>query len=100
METTTKDKLMEDLRTVAADVEELLRATAGQTGERVAEARAKAEESLRLAKARIEDAGAEIVSRARAAASRTDEYVRDKPWQSVGVAASMAFLVGYLIGRR
>lgn len=80
METTTKDKLMEDLRTVAADVEELLRATAGQTGERVAEARAKAEESLRLAKARIEDAGAEIVSRARAAASRTDEYVRDKPW--------------------
>lgn len=100
METTAKDKLMEDLRTVAADVEELLRATAGQTGERVAEARAKAEESLRMAKARIEDAGAEIVSRARAAASRTDDYVHDKPWQSIGVAAGMAFLVGYLIGRR
>ncbi|HZP86548.1 MAG TPA: DUF883 family protein [Burkholderiales bacterium] len=100
MDTTTKDKLMDDLRTVAADVEELLRATAGQTGERVAEARARAEESLRAARVRLEETGAELASRAREAASRTDRYVHDKPWQSMGVAAAMAFLVGYLIGRR
>lgn len=100
MDTTTKDKLIDDLRTVASDVEELLRATAGQTGERIASARARAEESLRLARARLEDTGAELASRAREAANATDQYVHDKPWQSIGVAAGMAFLVGYLLGRR
>ena len=44
MEQVTKVKLMEDLRTVFADVEELLKATASQTGERITAARAKAEE--------------------------------------------------------
>ena len=34
----TKGKLMEDLRAVVADAEELLKATADQTGERIAAA--------------------------------------------------------------
>src|SRR5690606_28599468 len=44
------DKLIEDLRQVVRDAEDLLRATAGQAGEKIAEARARAEESLRIAK--------------------------------------------------
>ena len=40
----TKGELMEDLRAVVADAEELLKATADQTGERIAAARGKAEE--------------------------------------------------------
>jgi len=47
MSAVTKDKLIEDLKVVANDVEELLRATASQTGDKVAAARAHAEESLR-----------------------------------------------------
>ncbi|MDP3482404.1 MAG: DUF883 family protein [Sulfuricella sp.] len=38
MEHITKGKLMEDLRMVVADAEELLKATANQTGERIAAA--------------------------------------------------------------
>ena len=41
-EPVSKEKLMEDLRVVVADAEELLKATANQTGERIAAARAKA----------------------------------------------------------
>ena len=53
MEQVTREKLMEDLRTVFVDVEELLKATASQTGDRITAARAKAEESLKVAKARL-----------------------------------------------
>ena len=40
------DKLMEDLRLVVTDAEELLRATAGQAGEKIAVARERAAESM------------------------------------------------------
>ena len=39
--TVAKDKLVADLKLVVADTEELLRATAGQAGEKVAELRAR-----------------------------------------------------------
>jgi ElaB/YqjD/DUF883 family membrane-anchored ribosome-binding protein len=100
LEAVTKDKLIEDLKVVASDVEELLKATASQTGEKIAAARARATESLRSAQMRLADAGDEMAERARAAAGATDEYVRENPWQAVGIAAGVAFLVGYLIGRR
>ena len=48
------DQLVDDLTTVIRDAENLLRATAAQTGDRVDEIRARAEESVRQAKARLE----------------------------------------------
>jgi ElaB/YqjD/DUF883 family membrane-anchored ribosome-binding protein len=94
------EKLMQDLRAVVEDAEALLRATAGQADEKIAQARARAEESLREAKLRLQDAGAELEAQLRASARAADDYVHDKPWQSIGVAAGIAFLVGYLVGRR
>ena len=52
----TKEKLMEDLKVVVADAEELLKATANQTGDRILAARAKAGESIQAAKIRIAEA--------------------------------------------
>jgi len=100
LDAVTKEKLMEDLKVVAQDVEELLRATANQTGERVAAARARAEESLRSAKMRLSEAGDEAAAHARAAADAADDYVRDNPWQAIGIAAGVAFIIGLLLGRR
>ncbi|MCC7546658.1 MAG: DUF883 domain-containing protein [Burkholderiales bacterium] len=100
MDTAGKDKLIEDLRVVAADVEELLRATANQTGERVAEARQRAEDSLRTARARLEEFGDDVKARVGDGARATDRYVHDNPWQAVAVGAGLAFLLGYLFGRR
>jgi len=100
MDTTNKDKLIDDLRVVAADVEELLKATANQTGERVAEARRRAEDSLQSARARLDEMGREMKARAGDAAHATDRYVHDKPWQAISVGAGLAFLLGYLLGRR
>jgi ElaB/YqjD/DUF883 family membrane-anchored ribosome-binding protein len=99
-EEVTTDKLMQDLRAVVEDAEALVKATAGQAGDKIADARARAEDSLRQARQRLQDAGLEVQARARATAAAADEYVREKPWQVIGVAAGVAFLIGYLIGRR
>jgi ElaB/YqjD/DUF883 family membrane-anchored ribosome-binding protein len=94
------DKLMQDLRTVVTDAEELLKATASQTGERVEKVRARAEESLRAARARILEAGHAAEVRAREAAREVDHQVREHPWTAVAVAAGVGLIVGILLGRR
>jgi ElaB/YqjD/DUF883 family membrane-anchored ribosome-binding protein len=95
----TAETLVEDLRAVMRDAEELLRATEGQAGQRIAEIRARAEASLRSARARLAEAGAGIESRARDAARSTDAYVHENPWTAIGIAAGIGFLLGFL-GRR
>jgi ElaB/YqjD/DUF883 family membrane-anchored ribosome-binding protein len=96
----TADKLIEDLRVVVRDAEALLKATAAQTGEKIAEARARAEESLHRAKARLGDVEDETLKRARALAGEADDYMRANPWQVVGTAAGIALVLGLLISRR
>jgi ElaB/YqjD/DUF883 family membrane-anchored ribosome-binding protein len=93
-----REKLAADLKAVVADTEELLRATAGQAGEKVNAARLRAEETLNAAKARIAEFEQAAVEEAKAAAKATDRYVRDNPWQAVGIAAGVSFLVGWMLG--
>jgi len=100
MEQVTTDKLKEDLRTVKADMEELLKATASQTRERIAAARVKAGESLRLAQARLAEAQAAVVAKTKVGVKITDDYVRANPWNAVGIAAAFGFVLGMLLARR
>ena len=65
-----------------------------------ADARARAAESLRQARERLQSLEGEMLVRARDAARETDRYVRDNPWQSLGIAASVGLLLGLLIARR
>jgi ElaB/YqjD/DUF883 family membrane-anchored ribosome-binding protein len=95
------DKLVDDLRVVMRDAEALLRATSAQTGEKIQEVRARAEESLKQARTRLAALEEEAYQRARDAAHATEDYVRENPWQSVGIAAGIGLLVGLLLsGRR
>lgn len=96
----TKDKLVADFKVVVADAEELLRATAGQAGDKAAELRGRLQDHLNNAKASLADAQAVVVDRAKQVGRATDDYVHDNPWRSVGVAAGIGFIVGLLIGRR
>lgn len=96
----SREKLASDLRVVVADAEELLRATAGQMGEKAVVARERIEESLRIAKdklARVEEA---VIDKTKAAARATDDYVHDHPWGAVGIAAAVGLVIGMLISRR
>jgi ElaB/YqjD/DUF883 family membrane-anchored ribosome-binding protein len=83
------DNMMEDLKAVIADAEELLRATADQAGPRIEEVRARAEESLQAAREHLKGAGAELVSQ-----------VRANPWAAVGIAAGVGLVIGILLSRK
>lgn len=96
----TTDQLVEDLKVVINDAEALLRATSAQTGEKIQEVRARAEASLRQARERLSEVEEEALRRARELADATEEYVRDNPWQSLGIAAGIGLVLGVLIARR
>ena len=83
------DRLMDELRNVIADAEELLRATAGQAGPKVEEVRERAEESLRAAREHLQGAGRQL-----------DSQVRENPWAAVGIAAGVGLIVGILMARK
>ncbi|MDR3394040.1 MAG: DUF883 family protein [Parasulfuritortus sp.] len=96
----SSEQLIADFKVVVADTEALLKATANQGGEKLAEVRAKAEESIRVVKSRIADAQTAMLEKTRAAAKATDVYVHDNPWQAVGIGAGIGLAIGLLIGRR
>ena len=87
MEHVTAEKLSKDMHAVVVDAEELLKATAGQTGDRIEKIRARAEQSLRSARHRLQETGEAV-------------QANKSPWSAVGVAAGVGLLVGILIGRR
>lgn len=96
----SKDKLVADLKIVVADAEELLRATASQAGEKVGVARERIQASLASARVKLVEAERALAARTRQAAKVADEYVRENPWQAVGIAAAVGLVLGVLISRR
>ena len=97
--TTPREKLMTDLKLVIADAEELLRLTAGQAGDKTAELRSRIQTRMEQAKAdlaRLQDAA---MGSAKDAGRAADDYVHENPWQAIGVAAGLGFLLGMLLSR-
>jgi len=87
------EKLVGDSKVLVADVEELIKATAAQSGEKIAAARARLRVALEYAKDRV-------VLRTKETANVADQYVHQNPWKAVGVSAGLGLLFGLLIGRR
>jgi ElaB/YqjD/DUF883 family membrane-anchored ribosome-binding protein len=96
-ERVTTDKVRADLRMLAADTEALLKATAGQTGQQIAQVRARAEESLQAARARATDLQDAALARARAAGRAADGYAHANPWRLMAACAVAGLLLGYAL---
>ncbi len=90
----TRDKLVEDFKVLSKDVQELLKATASVVGEKAADARVKVEESLKVAQDKLASAQESVTAKGKEAIAVTDEYVRENPWNAVGIAAGVGFLLG------
>jgi ElaB/YqjD/DUF883 family membrane-anchored ribosome-binding protein len=97
---TPKDQLITHFKTVIADAEAILRASASQSGESLAALRQKAEESLAVAKDKLTEAQTLATEKGRAAVQATDRYVHESPWTAVSIAAGVGLLVGILLNRR
>lgn len=96
----SKDKLVSDFKVVVADTEELLKLTAGQAGDKIADVRGRLGERLTLMKGHLGELETAVVERTKEVARATDDYVHDNPWKAMGVVGGVAFLLGLLVGRR
>jgi ElaB/YqjD/DUF883 family membrane-anchored ribosome-binding protein len=96
----SQEKLVTDIRAVIADAEEILLATADQTGEKIANLRSRIKNRLLDARIRLDAAEEVLIEKTRAAARATDDYVHENPWQAVGIGAGVGFLLGLVLGRR
>lgn len=95
-----RDRLIADFKTVIQDAEELIKATASQTGDKVTAVRTRAEENLKEARRKLSEMEDDLITRGKAAAKATDKLVHDKPWQSVAIASAVGVMLGMLISRR
>jgi ElaB/YqjD/DUF883 family membrane-anchored ribosome-binding protein len=96
----SRDKLVDEFAAVLAEAEEMLKRAATETGDKARDLRSQIETKLLRAKLSLQELEGQAVDQAKAAARATDDYVRDNPWQAIGVAAAVGVLVGLLIGRR
>ena len=94
------DKLVKDIKSVVADAEAILSATADQTGKEVSALRSSLTAKLIDTKQRLITLEEAVVEKAKETAKATDEYVHENPWQSVIIAGGLGFLIGYLSSSR
>jgi ElaB/YqjD/DUF883 family membrane-anchored ribosome-binding protein len=98
--TVQNEKLVEDLRQVISDAEELLRMTSDQLTESSAEVRGRIQTGLHLSRAKLAHLQEVAVNKAKAFGSTADGFVHENPWKSIGVAAGAGMLIGMLLRRR
>ena len=87
------EKLVEDLRILVQDAEQLVKAT----GANIAEA---SKQELLTALQRLQLRCDQIKQRAAAGARATDRLIRANPYRSLGVVFGAGILMGLLINRR
>jgi ElaB/YqjD/DUF883 family membrane-anchored ribosome-binding protein len=90
------ERLLQDLKAVVNDGEELLRAGASELSERGMAAREKLTAALEVAK----DTRRKLEERALAGARAADEFLREYPYQSIGVAFGLGLLIGLIANRK
>ena len=93
---TNTEQIVRDLKTVARDAEDLIKATAGEVSEKAREARARLSTALSAARQSCDHWEEKAIAGAKA----TDKVVRDHPYEAVGVAFVLGALLGALITRK
>ncbi|CAH2914883.1 MAG: ElaB protein [uncultured Paraburkholderia sp.] len=92
-------KIVEDLRVLLKDSEEMLRLAANVPGEGIGALRQKLGNHVETLQSALGDAQENAHRRYRYATINTERYVRQNPWSSVAIAAGVGFLLGVLTAR-
>ena len=97
---TSKDKLMADLKVVAADAQQLIKEAADSSSESFAALRTRVEGKLDETRVKLVRARTVMNENARLATDTTVAYVKENPWKFVGAIAAASVFFGMLLGRR
>jgi ElaB/YqjD/DUF883 family membrane-anchored ribosome-binding protein len=82
------------------NVEDLTRALKDVDSPDIAKVRAKVKIALAAAKSAVADTATQLRGQAQQVGKRTDTFVRDNPWQVIGIAALIGLAVGIFASRR
>lgn len=94
------DRLAEDFRIFVADCETLLKDAQGLTGEAAAVARNEFAHRVEMAREQLQTLSGVANERAVQARTAAEEYIRQEPLKSLGIAAGIGALIGVLLARR
>ncbi|RON46285.1 DUF883 family protein [Pseudomonas frederiksbergensis] len=97
---TAQEILLNDFQTLVSDTERLLEHTKSIAGDQADELRDQIHDSLLRARETLKLTEDSLRQRGQAAVTATEDYVQANPWQSVGIAAGVGFLIGLLATRR
>ncbi|MDX1952271.1 MAG: DUF883 domain-containing protein [Verrucomicrobiota bacterium] len=86
MNTTTSESQMKDT----------LQRSAGQ----IRSLASQIEETVQQSKARLQELQGVVKDKTVEVAETADQYVHEKPWQAVGIAAGVGLVIGLIMGRR
>ena len=95
-----QEALMSDLQDALSDTESMLSDLASDGGQMAKDLRQRLTDNLQNVKAKLIETEELVTEKAKYAAKATDDYVHENPWQSIGVAVGVGFLVGMLVSRR
>jgi ElaB/YqjD/DUF883 family membrane-anchored ribosome-binding protein len=95
-----KSAASSEIKNLIADVEELMTRISDLKDADVVRVRGKVQRAVDATKQSLADGADGLRRRAQAAAGTADSYVRDRPWQAVGIAALVGAVVGILATRR
>lgn len=82
------------------NVDDLTKAIKDIDAPEIARVRAKVKMAMAAAKSAIYDGAAQVRGQAKQVSKTTDTYVRDNPWQVVGIAAVVGIALGIMMTRR
>lgn len=95
-----QDDLIAEFQALVGDTEKLLQHTASLAGEQAEDLRLQIHDSLKRARETLNLAEERLVDKGKAAVAATEGYVQEHPWQTIGLAAGVGFLLGLLANRR
>jgi|SRR5450631_2550943 len=90
----------QEARKLMADMQDLLGRVAHLADPEIARLRARVERGLATAKKTFADGTDRAQRHAKDVMNAGDGYVRDQPWQAVGIAAIAGLVAGFLVARR
>jgi ElaB/YqjD/DUF883 family membrane-anchored ribosome-binding protein len=94
-----KQKIIEDIKVLLNDSEELVRLSAALPGEGVDALRSRLRQHVDTAREALETAQRDAQTRYRQKVDSSERFVRENPWRSLGMAAGIGFFIGILVSR-
>jgi len=96
----TPSRVSTEFHNFVDDVEDLITQTTSVTGAELVRVKAKLSARVAAAKESLQTIGTDVALQARKAATVTNKYVHEQPWQAVGIGAAAGVLLGFVLGRR